>query len=39
MGLFNWLGFGQPRDAPKGAKAEKPSVTHILLKSLRNSKG
>ena len=29
MGFFSWLGFGKPRDAPEGAKTERPGLPAI----------
>lgn len=29
MGFFSWLGFGKPRDAPDGAKTERPGLPEI----------
>src|SRR5699024_12351589 len=29
MGFFSWLGFGKPRDAPEGAKTERPGLPEI----------
>ena len=29
MGFFSWLGFGKPRDAPGGAKTERPGLPEI----------